>query len=258
MPQLTTQKQFRSLQALPFCYLCGKVYVDGDEIDRDHVPPQACFDKKDRNFPLILPTHKACNSAEKDNDEKIGQLIALKFGKAPEQRSARLEFMTAGELVGTSNLDVKGAVWRWIRGFHAALYNEALIQSRPVTIRTPFPSAQQTPNGWVPEPLHAQHQKFVEVIKANRAADNLDRIHCNNGKLLYECVWDQSSAGDWLCVFALNIYEWKDLGDIHRFPARGCAGCYLPSAAFAPETASRARKLAIAVPNLDVLDPFGA
>jgi hypothetical protein len=221
------------------------------------VPPGACFNKTDKNFPLILPTHVLCNHAEKENDEKIGQLIALKFGQLPDRRSARLLATLMGSSVGITNLDVKGAVWRWIRGFHAALYEQPLLVSQPVTIRTPLPSSRQTPEGWIPEEILPQHLKFVEAIKANRASNNLDRIHCNNGKLLYECVWDQASTGDWLCVFALNIYDWKDLGDVHRFPARGCAGCYVLPSYSLPANASRARKVAIAVPNVDVLDPFG-
>ncbi|MFZ0847119.1 MAG: hypothetical protein WAM62_15140, partial [Pseudolabrys sp.] len=75
MISLTTQKDFRAVQTLPFCYLCGNDFVEGDEINRDHVPAQSAIAKRDRD-PLVLPTHVRCNGAHQLDDEKIGQLIA--------------------------------------------------------------------------------------------------------------------------------------------------------------------------------------
>ena len=80
MVALSSQRDFRSVQNLSFCYLCGKEFVAGDDINRDHIPPQNAFAEKDRE-PLWLPTHKKCNSAYELTDEKIGQLIARKYGK---------------------------------------------------------------------------------------------------------------------------------------------------------------------------------
>jgi len=66
-----------------------------------------------------------------------------------------------------------------------------------------------------------QHLNFVQTIKTNRAKNNLDRICCNKGKLTYECVWAQAdNDGPWLCIFALDIYDWKDLGRTRVQPAR--------------------------------------
>jgi hypothetical protein len=102
-----------------------------------------------------------------------------------------------------------------------------------------------------------QHFLVVDTIKTNRAKNNLDRIQCNNGKLLYECVWLQSDGGLWICVFALDIYGWKDLGDTPHLPARGCAGFYLLPSGSAPESATKAVTSMVIIPNFDPLDPFG-
>jgi hypothetical protein len=103
----------------------------------------------------------------------------------------------------------------------------------------------------------AQHRLFVETIKINRAARRIDFISSNNGKLRYECVWARSDSGPWICVFALNLYEWSDLGDVNNFAKRGCAGMYVTPTGATPEGAAVATELKISVPNFHPLDPFG-
>jgi hypothetical protein len=76
MVSLLKQTDFRGVQNLPFCYLCGQAFATGDSHNRDHVPPECIFALLDRE-PLWLPTHNACNKHYSDLDEKIGQLIAL-------------------------------------------------------------------------------------------------------------------------------------------------------------------------------------
>jgi len=41
--ELRTQQAVRPAQKLAFCYLCGKPFQDGDQKNRDHVPPSAIF-----------------------------------------------------------------------------------------------------------------------------------------------------------------------------------------------------------------------
>jgi hypothetical protein len=155
-----------------------------------------------------------------------------------------------------------------IKGFHAALYGEPLLycESRPATgsqytraIVTPFPRARKRDGNLVVEELRLpQHRNFVETIKTNRAKNNLDRISCNRGKLTYECVWSQAdNEGPWRCVFALDIYDWKDLGRTRFQPARGCAGFYITASGDAPAAATTAVSSPIIIPNFDPLDPFG-
>jgi hypothetical protein len=260
MPSLRVHKDFQLVRKLPFCYLCGRDFVPGDEVNGDHVPPASAFSPADRANVLKLQTHKVCNSAHSVNDKRVGQLIALRRREGP--RSPRDEALTFGHFPGlgvaVTNLDVDVAIWRWIKGFHAALYRQPLM-SDLVAIVTPFPRADQTESVMRLQPLRPQHRLAVEVIKTNRAARNLDLIRANNGKLRYECVWCQADDGErWFCFLALDIYDWKDLGSHSKeIPGRGCTGVYALPDHSVPAAATRNRKSVIAISNLDELDPFG-
>jgi hypothetical protein len=161
-------------------------------------------------------------------------------------------------LCGVNNLDIRGAVKRWIRAFHAALYGELLPPEATFALETPFQEAMIKDGHVTVRPLREQqHRNFVEVLKRQRAAENLDGIQCNNGRLTYECVWDQfDKARGWLCVFGLDLYSWADLGDTRHFKRRGCVGSYFLPQLGIPASATRARQFRIHVPNNNSLDPF--
>ncbi len=263
MVSLTTQKNFRSVQHLPFCYICGRDFIATDQKDRDHVPPECIFLKEDRE-PLWLPTHVSCNVGQTTTDEKIGQLIALRYGKTPKIKNRRLKITLLPDpgVAALTNLNVEAAVWRWVSGFHAALYRQPImLKSSGGTIRgslvTPFPKAPMNTAAVAVEPLKPQHLAFVQTIKLNRISRNLDRISCNKGKLIYECVWYQSdNNGPWMCIFALDVYDWKDLGGLSEEFKRGCAGFYVLLDGGPPAGATRGVDPSIEVQNLDRLDPF--
>jgi hypothetical protein len=228
-----------------------------EETNYDDVPPRCIFASDDRN-PLKLRTHKACNSAHQLTDEKFGQLIALRRREIPRPERQRLKIVrSADNYALVTNLDIDGAMWRWIRGFHAALYREPFSGERRRTIVTPFTRATIDGNEAVPIQIRPQHLVFVETIKNNRARDNLDQVRCNNDKLVYECVWSKADDGRWICIFAMDVYDWKDLGAISRFPIRGCAGCYMMEDEAKPLIGTSEVRSKILVPNLDPLDAFG-
>jgi hypothetical protein len=257
MVSLLRQNDFRTVQNLPFCYLCGRAFAPGQSQNRDHVPPQCIFAPADRE-PLWLPTHTACNSAYRLVDEKIGQFIALRYGKVPRNRRRRLKFAYSHHcnLGAVVNLDIEAAVWRWIGGFHAALYRGSGVGIAGSLV-TPFPKARIVNGRPMFAPLLAQHPLFVQTIKSNRVRGNLDRIVSNKGKLIYECVWQRAdNGGPWMCIFALDIYDWKDLGRTGTLPARGCAGFYLTPTRTVPVNASRATTSSIIIPSSDRLDAF--
>lgn len=260
MPSLTRQRDYRPAQRLPFCYLCAKPIGEDEAINRDHLPAQCIFIAGDRE-PLWLPTHVACNTGESVVDEMMGQLIGLRYGKVPsDPEKQRLEFQVFSDLqAALTNLSIDQAVWRWVRGCHAALYGEPLVMdgiAAAGALVTPFPRATKSDAGPVIEPLRPQHQIFVQAIKANRMKDNLDRVHTNKGKFRYECVWLQADDGRWMCVFAIDLYDWKDLGRTPLAPARGCAGMYVPASGTPPAGAPRSRSSALILPNYDTFDPF--
>ena len=126
-------------------------------------------------------------------------------------------------------------------------------------VQTPFPRGEKSNDGRVTiRPIRPQHVLAVEIIKRNRLAGTLDVLVGNNGELKYECVWCEADLGSsWFCMFALDIYDWKDLGSHTReIPARGCTGAYALPGGSRPATASVTIGTRITIPNLDVLDPF--
>lgn len=266
MPSILTQKDVRRLQRLTFCYVCGELLPPERHPDRndDHVPPETCFAHEDRTFPLKLPTHVACNIKRHLVDEMMGQLFLHRNKRHPGADRIRLTGFNVdtgnpADTVGVlDNLDINREVWHWIRAFHAALYCEHLDERASIALESPFPIALRTPQGPIPVPLKAQHQVFVRTIKANRAANNLDRIHSNNGKMRYECVWDIGSDRRWHCIFALDIYGWRDFGDLSTIGhgPRGCAGCYAFSDGRRPSVATKATVLLPVMQFGDLWDAF--
>jgi hypothetical protein len=261
MPALTTQTHLRSVRDLPFCHACGRPFLPGDRTDRDHIPPQACFDKPDRNPPLKLRSHVACNNAHKLNDEKVGELLAIQRAASVERaRSLQVRLLTESStrhlLGATTNLDLIGCIRRWVTGFHAALYREPLNPFAHFQITPPLAHAPLGPRvSVVPIPGHVP--AFVQTLKLNRLARNVDRIVTNGGKLRYECVWAQEDTSEnWLCIFGLDLYRWAGLGD-WRFGPRGCTGAYRLDHGGLPERATRATRLEAPIPNRDPFDAFG-
>ncbi len=258
MISLITQAERRTAQNLLFCYLCGESFKDGDTKNRDHIPPDSIF-QVDHKDPLILPTHQACNSAHTLTDEKISQLIALRYGKTPTDPKHRRLIMDP-QIGALTNLDIDAAVWRWITGFHAALYREPVLDIRNnCALVTPFPRGQMVNGQPVVDPVLPQHLAFVRAIKDNRAKSNLDRIHCNKGNFTYECVWNQAdNNGPWMCFFALDVYDWKVLGKTRDQDARGRAGFYVLPTGTAPIGAALGISEQDIASNSDAMDPFAA
>jgi hypothetical protein len=156
-------------------------------------------------------------------------------------------------LVGTN---LHNVIRRWLRGFHAALYGEFLANDTPNYLHPPFPFGNRNADNQVTvEPILDQQRLFVEIIKKNRAAGALDRIECFNSKCIYECVWESCDDGRPICIFALNLYDWKQLADSENFPPRGCVGMYSPNSG-KPEGATQSTSLDVTFTNQDTLDPF--
>ena len=221
--------KFRAVQRLAFCYLCGKNVNSYDSKNRDHLSPTAAFDKNDRNPVLWLPTHYNCNWQHKLADEKIGQLISLKRHHVPVSNNRKLRFQLFPRhgLSAISNLDIDSAIWRWVRGFHAALYEEFIPDGPTGALVTPFPRLRETPQGAIQlDPILQQHLLIVRTLKTNRVKRNLDIIRANNRRFIYECVWIQDDAKKrGYSMFAINIYDWTDMVT-KVLPTRDCVGCY--------------------------------
>lgn len=253
MVDLRFQADFRKVRDFSFCYLCGKTFEQDDVTNHDHVPPQAAFRKGDRE-PLKLKTHLACNNLHSQTDEKIGQLIHLRYGKRPSR--LQISVATSGDRAAVQNLHLDRAIFRWVRGFHAALYRTPMFADVHAALVSPFPRVDRVDGVWVEAPILPQHPLIVQVIKESRLKRRLDTIRCNNGHVAYECVWVKSDGGVPMCFFALEIRGWRDLGHLRGRAPRGCAGAYWSSSEPTPEGAATYIPPVIIIPNFNPNDPY--
>lgn len=260
---LNNQKSMRPLGKLPFCYLCGGDFDESDTPTKDHVPPSSLFKQEDRDFPLILPTHHRCNNEWSKDDQLIKDLVGILHRSDFDTKKTKLQFQgghfpDGSSGVTVSGLDLRSIIRRCVKGFHAALYGEPLraTEDEFLTI-PPVPEASKTPEGVKGTSVQPVVPKLVETIKCNRLTKTLDRIVCRNDKCLYECVWCKADDGRWVCIYAFDLYSWKELGDDSHFDARGCVGLYLHNAGQVPPSATRETDLHFQIQNIDMLDPFG-
>jgi len=259
MPTIKTEHELKCLRRLSFCYLCGKPFGTDSTKDRDHVPPRSLFAKTDRCQPLLLPTHPACNQANSMDDEQIAQLVAVLHGKHPSPENLRLRF-SAHRMPGSPTpaaavhgINLTTIVFRWLRAFHAALYHE-FLPSCGGYIHPPFPEGNSP---YDLKPIVPIQAEYVKAIKKNRLSKTTDSIICWNHKCRYECVWAKDDHGlKNLCIFALDLYGWEELGDIHHHPARSCTGIYTPPSV--PAAASWDTKLYFPFENMHPLSAFDA
>ena len=265
MKTITTQQQARPVQSLGFCFFCGGVFATERECINapDHLPPKAVFHPDDRNWRLKVACHWCCNQERSITDTKSGQLIGATRGQYPKTKDIALNVepwrIADDEIpVGIlSEFNFQAEIWRWVRGFHAALYGEYLPADGGHRTYPPIPSGEMTAEGpqFNEDHLHVQ-AGVVQQIKMNAAVGRLDEIKCNNGKLHYMCLWAPPfDRGQWECWFALKIYDWQTAGD-PRFPQRACIGRYAISDVQPPTDASVGVTIEIPVASKSPLDPF--
>lgn len=154
-----------------------------------------------------------------------------------------------------TEIDVRAAIRRWVRGFHAALYREYLPADSTFATYPPLPEGMRVGDYGRFNPVPDVIAKFAEELKRNRAVKNLDGVVCRNRKCRYECVWRKADDGRWVCIYGLDLYNWSDLGARNQ-PPRGCVGCYRRPSGGVPSRASTATRLILNVDMTSPLDPF--
>jgi len=265
MPRFSTQRDFRRLHQLGFCYLCGAKLDDESNITREHVAPKCVFALDDRTPPLILPAHSACNNNMSLLDQQVGQMFGIMHGKQLPERHRKIDPIlvedpsTGRSLGGIRGPNLNRFVFRLLQGFHVALYNEYL----PEPPDTLFSISHSTPSGtfqkgqiqW--DPLPEVHEAFVGVVHTNRMSDRLDSIRCYNDRCRYDCVWEKLDGGRPACIFALDIYDLLRFGDTGITPARSTVGLYAPLGG-RPSSATVGTRVHLPEGILPKLNAFGS
>lgn len=245
MPSIIGAKALQVIATkLPFCYVCGAAFVDGAEKDRDHVPPRSCISPQDKSrSPLILPTHKHCNSSFAFDDERVGQFLSLLHGKVAQKENRRLrheQFRTPSGMTrgATTNVDMYGLVERWVRAFHAALYMQPLPLNARFATELPLEVISPVNGGHIIDDGRPRQRKLCEeTIGRNRLAKTIDRLAAWNGHLRYECVWEITPLHAY-CVFWLDFYNWSRLARLTSKTPRDCVGFYALSSGELPSSAT--------------------
>jgi hypothetical protein len=226
--------------------------------NRDHDPPNLIFCKEDRDYPIILPTHKQCNSKQSVEDSRIGNLFRVLRGEYYKKSREKLSLSTLSSrprVVAISGLDFPGIIRRWVQGFHASLYHTFLPVSRNFSTTPPLPRASE--DGVDVMPLPEVYPIFVYTLKKNRIAGSIDQIVCRNGTCTYECVWVRDDQGRWMCIYALDIYNWiRAAPSSIGLTPRGCVGAYWMPDRSCPILATTSTELIYPVPNSNIVNPF--
>lgn len=259
-----TQKDVRSAQDLPFCYICGNAFGETEDLKNhpDHLPAKTCFHNNDRNFPLKVACHKKCNGSNSDFDIRIGQLFLPIHQRVPSDPGNLMLDVEpvnderGGQPVGTlRGLNIKPEVWRWVRGFHSALYSEFLPAHCDHEIFEPLGRLVEFGDDLFPAAESEKRWKITRSVQAHLKNDRFDEIVCNNEKLRYVCFWMPHRNGHCECAFALDVNSWHELGDA-RLGKRGCVGQYSVARDVPPEDAAIEISFPIALSGHDNWNPF--
>lgn len=262
MPTIVKERDLQGVRKRRFCYLCGQAFGRNEQTNGDHVPPKALFRVTDRSQrPLVLQTHPLCNESQSPSDEIISQLVSLihtRTGARSQLRKHVRKYRPApGERprVVLQGIDLQPIVWRWIRAFHAALYDSYLPDNCQHATHLPFPEGREVGGKLEFLPIRPQEYNVADVLRTNIHAKTTDRIACFGGKCAYECCWVHADQGPSLCFFGLQLYDWESLAGKNTAPRRACTGIYMPPDG-KPPSATPGTILEARFHNPAPLDPF--
>jgi hypothetical protein len=264
MLEIMTAQQARKVLELGFCYICGRRFTEDSPFTRDHVPPKKIFVKEDRDWPLILPAHRECNSEYSFSDEQakglMGLLHATNRGHPPLKTRlvgvVRRHAKPTGVLL--KGLRLGTIVSKILRACHASLYHQYLpIETRNM-ILLPLPTFDPERGQLAKEADLPQHETFCKLLKDNRRIGNIDRIRAYNGKFRFEAVWSTADdAATNFGVFGIDIYGWHQLAKDVLGRTQGCVGIYRIATDSFPENAAVAAKsIEFPFAYAELLNPF--
>jgi hypothetical protein len=102
--------------------------------------------------------------------------------------------------------DIMGAVWTWVRGLHALVWESFLPTLTPHVVLTPLPvfSGISTPRPFVDERIH---QTILATLDSAAQANKLYQVKYWNEQCGYRCVWVHLPEAKAFarCVWGLNV-----------------------------------------------------
>jgi hypothetical protein len=193
-----------------------------------------------------------CNDRFKKDDERVGQFLSLLHGELAKAEKRRLRYRRFSnpaldrqgrQVEAVSNVDMYGVVYRWVRAFHAALYQQPIPQKVNYAIELPFDVVSPIGGAYIVDDGRPRQRALCEeTIARNRLTSTIDRLAGWNGKLQYECVWVRTPIHAY-CVFWLNFYGWRQLAKINGHSPRDCVGFYQLSLGEMPTQATKESEL---------------
>ncbi len=264
MVEIITAQQARKVSLLDFCYVCGNPFTESNPSTRDHVPPKKIFIAEDRGWPLILPAHNECNSEYSFSDEQAKGLIALLHPKdtvVPPLKTEQVGIVKRdGKPTGVllKGLSLRRIAAKILRACHAALYHEFLRnEDTNRAVLLPLPIFDPETGNIDENELLPQHQILCKLLKDNRKISNVDHIQAYNGKFRFEVVWSTADDNEsHFGVFAIDIYNWHNLGGKVLGRPQGCFGMYRLNKSPIPKNACVATSVELPFTYLEPLNPF--
>jgi len=211
--------------AIRFCYLCGHRLPDKPQTE--HVVPRAVLGTPACNapFPVTLPVHPDCDAKAKQYNDNAIQLFHQVKTKPTEAWPAKhlknlpirpTVIPSGGELkrVFTGIAPLLDGVADWVRGFHAALYDQYLDRDTPLVVFPPAPAANSGAGV-----SFDQVREWSEVVRtavgAGMATDRWDGVQAWCDEVRYFSVWYDcrpEADGQWCCFWQLvhpGVLDWK-------------------------------------------------
>jgi len=254
---------------LQFCYLCGR-RVDrrhGDNtyrvIDGDHLLPQALFGPapcKDAWRPK-LDVHAECHKKLKNEAGESTAILLHKVyteagpdiehrGWVPRLRSLGLELATMMDgATGETLYCVKGfgaafdAVWVWVRGLHAAIYQSFLPDRMKHRVYAPMgeafiPEADASPRmkrrAYGPRDDEEKKEYLDRIMTYALKTQQFDGLCCWGGRCAFVSTWLPKNRHVKMarCVWALeydHVTEYAHGTPFMSWPWMGWYECIHPS-----------------------------
>ncbi len=243
-----------------FCYLCGEPLAGKVPTNGDHCPPKGFFAPADRaNFPIILPTHEACNYGWHKADELMSIVVDALHVKKKSTNTILTQMLNAKvvpfgqqEATAISNVPLAPIAARIVRAMHALLYNEFL----PVTTKSKFHIPLPEEDSETQSMLIPLEQSFIfsGVVRKALITKTADVVRAYNDKFKYACTWQKFDNGTPFCIICFDIYAFHTLSPpVSDFPT-AFVGMYVPERV--PNCATYGSDIDIQLSQEELLNPW--